>query len=227
MKRFTTSLCTVLLVLCLAGMANAFGLSDVATVATGGDSGNAKVDMKGLTSDQAKLKSRLVSALVHMLAAQEKVLAATGDKDAAGAVANQIGVLKAGNVQDEEINKSVALTEENDKAISKKESSMNDLDRSSKEKVAEALPPYAYGVVDMTKLNNDFAKWLTKAQSAVSSASPTSLISIKKNLSFGMDMAPKIPALTKQTASTTHKLISFCKSNELETSGAEDAMGDL
>ncbi|SDL53554.1 hypothetical protein SAMN05660337_3226 [Maridesulfovibrio ferrireducens] len=226
MKRFTISLCTILLVLCLAGAASAFGLGSVTSVVSGGDDAP-KADIKGLSSDQAKLKSRLVSALVHMLGAQEKVLIATGDKNAAGAVANQIGVLKAGNVQDEEIDKSVALTEDNDEAISKKESSMNDLDQSSKKKVAEALPPYALGVVDMTKLSKDFTEWLDGAQSAIAEASPTSLLSIKKDLSFGMNMAPRIPALTSQTVSTTHKLIAFCKSNKLETSGAEDAMGDL
>ncbi|CCO23281.1 hypothetical protein [Maridesulfovibrio hydrothermalis] len=226
MKRFSILLCTALLVLSLAGMASAFGLSSVASGVSGGDD-SPKADIKGLNSEQAKLKSRLVSALVHMLDAQGKVLDATGDKDAAGKVANQVESLKKGNVQDEEIDKSVALTEENNKAISEKESSMSDLDKSSKQKLAKALPPYAMGVVDMTKLSKDFTNWLDRAQSAVSSASPASLLSVKDNLAFGLDMAPKIPAICSQTLSTTQKLIAFCKQNKLETSGAEEALGDL
>lgn len=226
MKRLSISFCTILVILSFCSMASAFGISSVTSALTGG--GDApKADIEGLDSGQAKLKSRLVSALVHMLTAQEKILEATGDKDQSGKVANQIASLKKGNVQDEEIDKSVALTEDNDKAISKKESDMNDLDKSSKKKVAKALLPYSLGVVDMTQLSKDFTSWLGQAQSAVTSASPTTLLSIKKNLDFGLNMAPKIPAISSQSLSTTQKLIAFCKQNKLETSGAEDALGDL
>lgn len=227
MKRFSISFCAFFLVLCLTGIAGAFGLSNVTSAITEGDSSTPKTDVKGLNSEQARLKSRLISALIHMLSAQDKVLEATGDKEAAGAIANQVEVLKAGNVQDEEIDKSIALTEENDKAIREKEASMNELDQSSKKKVAKALPPYALGVVDMTKLSKDFTNWLGRAQSAVSSASLTSIMSVKDNLSFGMNIAPKIPAVSSQTLATTQKLLAFCKKNKLETSGAEDALGDL
>lgn len=227
MKRVSVFLATVMLLGSFVGSAHAFGLKNV-TSSIGGDNSDApKTDTKALNSEQAKLKNRIVSALVHMLTAQEKVLEATGDKNAAGIAANQVKVLKAGNVQDEEIEKSVALTEENDKAITGKEQSMNDLDQSSKKKVAEALPPYALGVVDMSKVSKDFANWLSKAQSAVSNASPTSVLSLKKDLGFGLSLAPKLPALSSQSISTTHQLIAFCKSNELETEGAEDALGDL
>ena len=226
MYKFKISICTFLLVFCLSSVAGAFGLSDVTSTVAGGDDAP-KADVKGLNSEQAKLKTRLVSALVHMLTAQERVLEATGEKDKAGAMSNQITALKSGNVQDEQIEKAVALTEENNEVISKKESSMSKLDQNSKKKLVTALPPYAMGVVDMTKLTKDFTDWLDKAQSAVSSASPASLFSIKKDLSFGLSMAPKVPAIASEGLETTHKLIAFCKQNKLDTSGAEDALGDL
>jgi len=226
MKHFRIAFCTIFFVLSFACMANAFGLSSVTSSISGG--GDApKADIKGLNSEQAKLKSRLVSALVHMLTAQEKVLEATGDKDVAGKVANQIKSLKKGNVQDEEIDKAFALTKNNDKTISEKKAAMSDLEKSSKKKIAQALPPYALGVVDMTILSKDFTNWLNQAKSAVSSASPATLLSIKNDLAFGLDMAPKIPAITSQSLSTTQKLIAFCKQNKLETKGAEEALGDL
>jgi len=226
MKRATAYMLTALLIFSFTGMGHAFGLKNVAS-AVSGSSDAPKADVKGLNEEQAKLKSRFVSALVHMLTAQEKVLDATGEKEAAGATANQVKALKAGNVQDEEIDKSVALTEANDEAIAKKEQSMNDLDKSAKKKLAQALPPYALGVVDISKLSSDFTSWLNKAQSAVSGASPASLLSLKKDLGFGLSLAPKLPTLSSQTLTTTHKLIAFCKSNKLETQGAEDALGDL
>jgi len=104
---------------------------------------------------------------------------------------------------------------------------MSDLEKSSKKKIAQALPPYALGVVDMTILSKDFTNWLNQAKSAVSSASPATLLSLKNDLAFGLDMAPKIPAITSQSLSTTQKLIAFCKQNKLETKGAEEALGDL
>lgn len=213
--------------LCFTGTASAFGLSDLSSAVSSDSSESPKANVDNLNNEQAKLKKRLVNAMMHMLSAQVKVLDATGDKEAAGKAANQVKVLKAGNVQDEEIDKSVALTEENDKAIAEKEKSMNEMDASSKKKVASALIPYALGVVDISKLNSDFANWLNRAQSKLSSASVTNALSLKRDLGFGLNIAPKLPSLTSQTTSTTHKLLAFCKSNELETKGAEDALGDL
>ena len=228
MKRFNIFFCTIL-ALSLSCTISCISTSTVTSALSTakGTQTVEKVDIEGLNLQQAKLKTRIVSSLVHMLTAQEKVLDATGDKNAAGKVANQINSLKKGNVLDEEIEKSIGLTKENNKTISEKETVMGNLNSSSKKKIAQSLVPYALGVVDMTKLNKDFTDWLDQAKSAVSSADLNSIISIKKNLSFGMSLAPKVPALTTQSLSTTHKLIAFCKRNKLDISGAEDALGEL
>lgn len=224
MNRLYSFLIALILTVFMAGSALAFGLSDLTTAVSSATS-SPDVDVKGLTSEEAKLKIRLTSALVHMLVAQEKVLDATGEKEAAGVIANQVGVLKAGNFEDEELDKAVALTEANDEVICKKEASMGKLDSAAKKKVAEALIPYALGAVDMSHLNKDFVVWFSSIQSAASS--PSTLLTIKDSLAFGMNMAPKLPTLTSQSLSTTQQLIAFCKSNDLETDGAEDALGEL
>ena len=229
MKLFSKHLFTTLVACCLIFMVYGCTPKDVTQLTSIVTSGlePTRVNTNGLKAEQAQLKTRLISALIHMLTAQEKILDATNDKEKAAAVANQITVLESGNVTDEELNEIVASTKANNDNINEKNASMNKLDQSSKEKIGKALIPYSLGVVDISKVNKDFTKWLLSAQTALSSTSVTNLFSLKKDLNFGMSIAPKLPSLTSQTFSTSQKLISFCKCNKLKTSDAEDYLGDI
>ncbi|NJB68502.1 hypothetical protein GGQ74_002175 [Desulfobaculum xiamenense] len=186
-----------------------------------------KHDTQALSSEQESIKKDLVAALSELLDAQNQIAVAVQDKEMAAQTKVLIDTLQSGNVQDEDVERAVATTEENDKNIQEKQKSYNSLDAESKKKLAEALVPYAKGSALTVKVGKDFAQWISKAKDALAEAAPTALCSLKSKFDFGMNVGPKIPTLGSQMAGTTGELIAFCKSNDLEVSNAEDALGDL
>lgn len=187
----------------------------------GGESQEASAGTSAAESQDALIK-RFNKALLNIVAAQEKFASAFGLAEEAAALEAEKKLL-AGSPSKDDYKRALAISDSANDKIAEKTETQAVLDVNGKAKYVEALPLYAKGSYNMVKLGPEASKWLKSAQSEIKGAGVMGMASIKKKLDVGLFIAPKLPGLIKNFSAATGKLVSYGKSNDIDTSGANEA----
>lgn len=208
---------------------HAFGLDSIKSVA-GGDSGSAAIDVDSLVSEQKDLMGRFNLAMNNMLMAQSRVLAAGNMKEYADMAAASAANYSTGNVvAKDQLERDTALTSENNARIEAMLKQGNALTDEGRKLLATAVPHYAKGLYEGTKLPGAFSKWTDSAKGGVASlkSNPMKLAPLQKSLGEATTVATNLPALVKAWGATSRDFIAYAKSNKVDVSDVESQLGDL
>lgn len=223
-------------VLAMATMAtipavHAFGLGDLKAAAGGGESAEqGGVDVKALLSQQQDLMGRFNSSMYNMLLAQSKTLAAIDSKKEADIASAAAENFKTGNVQSkEQLDRAVEITESANKTIQQKSKESGQLSSEGQKLLVSAVPHYAKGMYDGTRLPKDFESWTSSAQGGLNSlaSNPLDAGKLSSGLKDVTTVATSLPSLLKTWGSTSAAFVNYAKSNKVDVSDVESKLGDL
>ena len=200
------------------------GLKNQLSGALGGNS-TASSEAASAAKSQDALANRFSKALFNIVAAQEKFALAFGMAEEAAELEAQKNLL-AGSPSKDDYKRALAVSSAANEKITEATATQATLGVEGKTKYVEALPLYAKGTYNLVKLGPEASKWLKSAQSEIKGAGVMGLASLKKKLDVGLFIAPKVPGLIKNFTSASGKLVSYGKSNDIDTSGANEASFD-
>ena len=181
-----------------------------------------------LTSQQTGIVNRLVSGMTNMTAGQAQILRALGLKESADKLEAESDALSSGNVKDKDgIKRSMKVSEDAQEAINTKMAEETVIDAEAKKEFGKALPFYAKGTADTIRLLPELKKWASSASSTMKGAGIRELPKLKKTLGTGLFVAKNLPKYAKKSQTSYKALSDFSKKNEIDTSEADDMLGDL
>jgi hypothetical protein len=196
-----------------------FGGIKVPGLGGGSSSSQSNVDVDGLLNQQNGLMKRFNGALNNMLAAEARTLRALGYKTEADKADAEARYYESGNVMDKgQIERSVAVSEENKKLIDQKAVEGGVMTAEGKKELAAAVPHYVRGMTEGAQLPPEFSKWASSLQSGVSSLSgnPTQAMKLKDGAAPGMYVAQNVPNLVSKWGQTTKNFMAFAKKNDVD-----------
>jgi len=183
------------------------------------DSGSS-VDVNTLSKQQDDLVKSLNASLRDLATSQKIMADALGLKDAAALAESNSNKLKSGDLTGkDDISKAVANSEDANKMIQAELKKGTKLSDDSKALFSTALVPYGTGAVGVLVTGK-------KAADAVKSLTATADLTILSKLGNLIYIGKEAPTLISAFTSTTGQLISFSKTNGLDTSGIEKATKD-
>lgn len=175
------------------------------------------VDIGSLTKQQDELVKSLSSSLRDLAAAQKIMADALGLKDAAKLAETTANKLKSGDFTGkDEMVKSIANTKDAQNLIDAELKKGTKLSDDSKALLTTSLIPYASGSVGVIVTSK-------KAAEAVKALTTTTDFTILTKLGNLISIGKEAPNLISSFTSTTGTLISFAKTNGIDTSGIEKA----
>tara|TARA_R110000796_G_scaffold207760_1_gene324070 strand:+ start:2523 stop:3236 length:714 start_codon:yes stop_codon:yes gene_type:complete len=230
-----TSLLTVLgAAVMLPVNVQAFGLDSITSKVTGSDSGvqesGATVDVDTLVNQQKDLMGRFSASMNNMLLAQAKTLEATGYKDEADRATAAAQSYSSGNViSDDAVKRDTELTSKNQALIESSLANSGDLSAEARSTLLSAVPHYAVGMYEGTKLPDAFKDWTDLAQGGVSSLSsnPMKARKLTGGLSEVTDVVSNLPALLSAWTGTSRSFMAYARNNQIDVSDIQDKLGDL
>lgn len=186
------------------------------------DSGSS-VDVNALSKQQDDLVKSLSASLRDLSASQKIMADALGLKDAAALADTNANNLKKGDLTGkDDISKAVANSEDANKMIQAELKKGTKLSDDSKALFATALVPYGTGSVGVIVTGK-------KAADAAKSLTTTADLTVLSKLGSLIYIGKEAPTLISAFTSTTSQVISFSKTNGIDTTGIEKAaksMGD-
>jgi hypothetical protein len=185
------------------------------------DSGQSSADQASAASSQDALTKRFNKSLINILAAQEKLASAFGISEDVAAIDAKKNLL-AGSNNPDDYKRALAISESTQDKINEEMKKQDSLDAQGKAKYVEALPLYARGTYNMVKLGPEASKWIKSAQNEIKGAGLMGMASLKKKLDVGLFIAPKVPGLIKSFTAASGQLVSYGKSNDIDTSSANE-----
>jgi hypothetical protein len=207
----------------LSSGVQAFGLGDL----TKEKESTGSSDVGALVEQQAGIVKSLTSGLREFTAGQAQAARALGLKDEADLLDSEQEALASGNVNDEDsIDKTMRLTAASQEAINKRIAEGVTLTAESKKELVKALPAYAKGTISTIKLLPEAQKWGTSATDAITSAGIMDAPKLKNKFGTGLFVVSKLPGYVTTAKDSYTTLIAFAKSNDIDTSEAEDLLGD-
>lgn len=202
--------------------AQAFGVPDVLKKKSsgGGDAG-------ALVDQQAGIVKSLVVGFKEYTEGQAQVARALGLKDQADLLDSEQKALGGGNVNDaDSIEKTLSVTADAQKAIDEKMAEGVTLSAEAKKQIAKALPSYVKGTLHTVKLLPEIKSWGESATSTIKGAGLMDIPKLKKKFGTGMFIVSKLPGYITTAKDSYSSLLAFSKKNEIDTSEAEDLLGD-
>jgi len=221
---FFTLFFSVLLTFSGEALAQFGGLKNQLSGALGGGA-SASSDGTSAATSQDALVNRFNKALFNIVAAQEKLALAFGMAEDAAELEAQKNLL-GGSPSKDDYKRALAVSNAANDKITEATETQATLDAEGKTRYVEALPLYAKGTYNIVKLGPEASKWMQSAQAEIKGAGVMGLVSLKKKLDVGLFIAPKVPGLIKSFTSASGKLVSYGKSNDIDTSGANEANFD-
>jgi hypothetical protein len=211
--------------------AHAFGLGDLKAAAGGGESAEqGGVDVKTLLSQQQDLMGRFNSSMNNMLLAQSKTLAAAGLKEEAQRAGAAAENYKSGNVvSEEQLKRDALVSAESNSKIEQLLKQGGNLSADGQKMLVSAVPHYAKGMYDGTRLPKEFESWTSSAQGGLDSlaSNPLDAGKLSSGLKDVTTVATNLPNLLKTWGSTSAAFVSYAKSNKVDVSDVESKLGDL
>jgi hypothetical protein len=206
----------------------AFGLPDIAI--PGGAAKTGAVDVGSLLSQQKDLMGRFKQSMSNMLTAQSLTLEAGGLKeDAQKASAAAANYGQGSVITKDQLARDTKVSDNASKAINDLMKKNGTLSAAGQEKLLTAVPHYAKGMYEGTKLPKSFQSWTDSAKGGLSSLKTDPMNASK--LSGGIDdvvtVATNLPALLGTWTTTSKAFLSYAKSNKVDTKDLSSKMGDL
>jgi hypothetical protein len=184
------------------------------------DSGSA-VDTGALSKQQDDLVKSLNASLRDLATSQKIMADALGLKDASALAETNANNLKKGDLTGkDDIQKAVANSEGANKLIQAELKKGTKLSEDSKALFSTSLVPYATGSVGIVVTGK-------KAAEALKSLTTTTDFTVLTKLSNLIYIGKEAPTLISTFTSTTGQLITFSKTNSIDTSGIEKAAKSL
>lgn len=200
----------------LAAMSSQYALAfELKMPKIGSDSSSSSVDVGALGNQQAELVKTLSNTLRDLTQSQIIMANALGLKAQASTAEDNSNKLKSGDLTGkDDIQKAVTSTVEVNKAIEAELKKGTKLSEDSKAQFTSALVPYGKGAVGMI---------LTGKKAIDTAKALTSTIDLTILSKFGslIYIAKEAPSLMSTFASTTGQVVSFSKSNGIDTSSFE------
>ena len=201
----------------------AFGLKDISSNKSSSES----VDTGDLVERQSGIVENLVAGLKEYTGGQAQVAHALGLKEEAEKLESEQDALASGNVKDESsISKTMKVSSSAQEAIDKKMAESGALSSEAKQEFAKALPLYAKGTANTYKMLPEVQSWAGSAGSAIKNSGLMGASTLKKKLATGLFVASELPDYLGTAKNSYGSLIAFAKKNEIDTSQAEDLLGD-
>lgn len=174
-----------------------------------------------ISQSQANLMVQLTDALGDVAYAQSLIAEAQGNAEKAAALRGTSDTLKGGNATDKEIKgavETVSSTAKEQQAVFNQSQSVN---AESKALYAKALLPYVQSVAKTSKLSGPIKNFATEAQNSLKSIrNPLEIGKLKKTLDVGLFVGSNVPKLITSLLTSSKDLLTFAKSNDLDTSEA-------
>lgn len=181
----------------------------------------AAVPAVDISQSQANLMVQLSDALGDVAYAQSLIAEAQGNAEKAAALRGTSDTLKGGNATDKEIKgavETVSSTAKEQQAVFNQSETMN---AESKALYAKALLPYVQSVAKTSKLSGPLQNFATEAQNSLKSIrNPLEIGKLKKTLDVGLFVGSNVPKLITSLLTSSKDLLTFAKSNDLDTSEA-------
>jgi len=189
--------------------------------ALGGDEDKQEEPAGDITQIQATLVNDVADALSEVIEAQALIAEAQGNAEKAASLRVTSDTLKGGENRDEAIQgavQTVKETAEEQQAVFTASESMSG---DSKALYAKALVPYVKSVAKTAKLKDPAMDFLKEAQNEIKSIrNPMQIRKMQSSLGTGMFIGQNIPVLIGSLVKSSTDLLSFAKSNDLDTSDA-------
>ncbi len=205
-----------------------FGLPDIAM------SGNAtkadSVDVGSLLSQQKDLMGRFNQSMSNMLIAQALTLEAGGLKKEADLARATADNYKDGAVQSKDmLERDTKITVEGSKAIDGLMKKNAVLSADGQKKLLNAVPHYASGTYEGTRLPSSFQAWTDSAKSGLNglAADPMNAGKLTAGLGDVAIIATNLPALVSSWTTTSKAFLTYAKSNKVDTKDLSSKMGTL
>ncbi len=198
----------------------------------GGKKGEQKaVNTDAVMEGHNKLLLRTQTTLQSLLSAQEHAFLALGLKEKADEAKALGEQLKSGNtVSKDALERIVKFTEKSDKEILAAMDKNKQLDDQGKTEFSVAIVDYAVGTAAGSKLVPEYKDWASSAADTMGEmkTQPVELNKFRSNIAPGLYVSAQMPKLGQSWAGTSTSLISYAKSNNIDTSKAQAALpGDL
>ena len=192
----------------------------------GGKDKKPAVSLEDALVAQKDLVGAYVAGNKYDLVTKAILADALGLKDEAAELKTASESINEGNAKD--ISATQAKTENAQKAIEAKMDASKELSADAKKKVGASFLSLTAAVISYKKAVELSAGALDSAKSVVKNASMTDALSIKKQLSDVLEIAPQVPGDLSSIASTATKYIQFAKSAGVKPpSDLTSALGDL
>ena len=186
------------------------------------------ISIDSLAESQSGLCKRLHAALVEINTAQTHFANAMGDKEAADRCLLVRESLDKGNLEDKDsIADNVATTREIAERQAKQAEKVQELDEAKKAELQKGLVPYALGTTHTVLLGKDFVNHLGSTKDIVKEAGIAGALTVKKRLDVTIAVAPRIPGLGSDLVNATSTIMDLAKRENLDTSGADEALGEM
>lgn len=210
---------------------HAFGLDTLKSAAGVGESADkGGVDVKSLLSQQKDLMGRFNSSMNNMLLAQSKTLEAAGLKEDAQRANASAENYKSGNVvSEDQLKRDSIVSAESNTKIEQLLKQNNQLSEDGQKLLLSAVPHYAKGMYDGTRLPKELESWTSSAQGGLDSlvSNPLQAGKLTSGLKDVTTVATNLPNLLKTWGSTSSAFVSYAKSNKVDVSDVESKLGDL
>lgn len=210
---------------------HAFGLDTLKSAAGVSESAEkGGVDVNSLLSQQKDLMGRFNSSMNNMLLAQAKTLEAAGLKEDAQRASAAAENYKSGNVvSKDQLKRDSMVSAESNSKIEQLLKQNNKLSADGQKLLVSAVPHYAKGMYDGTRLPKDFESWTSSAQGGLNSlaSNPLGAGKLTSGLKDVTTVATSLPNLLKTWGSTSVAFVNYAKSNKVDVSDVESKLGDL
>jgi len=173
------------------------------------------------SADAASMQEGIVrqynAASEELVKAQLSLAKAFNLKDVAEKLETVAKGFGSGNVSNEDgVKKTMATTKEADAAINEKMKDASALSDEGRKHYASAFLPYAKGVVATNKILPELKKFSEAATSQIKNAGMMDMPKLKSKLSAGMYLASNLPGLVGMLTSTSGKMLTYAKENNIE-----------
>ncbi len=174
-----------------------------------------------ITQIQAKLVNDVADALSEVIEAQALIAEAQGDAEKAASLRVTSDTLKGGENRDEAIQGAIQMVKETAEGQQEVFSASEKMSDESKALYAKALLPYVKSVLKTTELKDPSIAFLKEAQNEIKSIrNPMKISKMRGSLGTGMYIGKNAPVLIESLVRSSADLLSFAKSNDLDTSEA-------
>jgi hypothetical protein len=186
------------------------------------------VDISGLVQQQGSLIVSLVAGMEEYSSGQKYIANALGLKEEAEKIESEHEALASGNVNDEDsIKRSMRRSSSSQELIDQKISEGNALSEEAKGEFVKALPHYARGTAHTLNLLPQVKDWGSASAVAMKDAGLVNSVKMKRDLESGLYIAKALPDYAKNAKNSYDSLISYSRSNNIDTSVAEDLLDDM